>query len=172
MPASRLHSAWRIRHCNSTTQATETSSGHGPASCARAAPTTECSSSSLDSLEYNQVRARFFLSFSGSLVSLFPFIPTAVALLGARCQHWPLLASFDAGRFATDRRAIRLRAASEKSKRRTRALASTLEPRWNQTFLYSHLRRSELRSRFLEITVWDSDRLDTGRLIGEVTPQR
>ena len=57
---------------------------------------------------------------------------------------------------------------SEKSKRRTRALASTLEPRWNQTFLYSHLRRSELRSRFLEITVWDSDRLDTGRLIGEV----
>lgn len=57
---------------------------------------------------------------------------------------------------------------SEKSKRRTRALTSTLEPRWNQTFLYSHLRRSELRSRFLEITVWDSDRLDTGRLIGEV----
>ena len=60
------------------------------------------------------------------------------------------------------------RVCSEKSKRRTRALASTLEPRWNQTFLYSHLRRSELRSRFLEITVWDSDRLDTGRLIGEV----
>lgn len=61
-----------------------------------------------------------------------------------------------------------VRTTSEKSKRRTRALASTLEPRWNQTFLYSHLRRSELRSRFLEITVWDSDRLDTGRLIGEV----
>lgn len=63
---------------------------------------------------------------------------------------------------------LSLKIPSEKSKRRTRALASTLEPRWNQTFLYSHLRRSELRSRFLEITVWDSDRLDTGRLIGEV----
>ncbi|XP_044751578.1 regulating synaptic membrane exocytosis protein 2 isoform X5 [Coccinella septempunctata] len=44
---------------------------------------------------------------------------------------------------------------SEKSKRRTKTLAGTTEPIWNQTFIYSGLRRSDLPIRALEITVWD-----------------
>ncbi|KAK2719048.1 regulating synaptic membrane exocytosis protein 1-like isoform X2 [Artemia franciscana] len=57
---------------------------------------------------------------------------------------------------------------SEKSKRRTRAIANTLEPRWNQTFLYSPVRRADLRIRSLEVTVFDYDRYEASHYIGEV----
>ncbi|XP_071551521.1 uncharacterized protein [Panulirus ornatus] len=57
---------------------------------------------------------------------------------------------------------------SEKSKRRTKAIANSLDPRWNQTFIYSPLRRAELKSRSLEITVWDYDRYGANDFLGEV----
>ena len=113
------------------------------------------------------VSETIFSSFSSSSSSLcvcvcvWPFFAVAFLPASSFVTSW-LVSVLVCRRYCC--RPVR----SEKSKRRTRALASTLEPRWNQTFLYSHLRRSELRSRFLEITVWDSDRLDTGRLIGEV----
>ncbi|KAJ8972639.1 hypothetical protein NQ317_007350 [Molorchus minor] len=56
---------------------------------------------------------------------------------------------------------------SEKSKRRTRTLAGTTEPMWNQTFLYSGLRRADLRLRALEITVWDYVRYGANDFLGE-----
>lgn len=40
---------------------------------------------------------------------------------------------------------------SEKSKRRTKTLANTLEPRWNQTFVYCGIRITDLKKRTLEV---------------------
>ncbi|XP_037082071.1 regulating synaptic membrane exocytosis protein 2-like [Pollicipes pollicipes] len=57
---------------------------------------------------------------------------------------------------------------SEKSKRRTKTLANTLEPRWGQSLIYSTIRRSELRARHLEVTVWDYDRFGVNDFLGEV----
>ncbi|KAL3280795.1 hypothetical protein HHI36_004027 [Cryptolaemus montrouzieri] len=56
---------------------------------------------------------------------------------------------------------------SEKSKRRTKTLAGTTEPVWNQTFVYSGLRRSDLRIRALEITVWDLVPYGANDFLGE-----
>ncbi|XP_076330030.1 regulating synaptic membrane exocytosis protein 2-like [Tachypleus tridentatus] len=57
---------------------------------------------------------------------------------------------------------------SEKSKRRTKTIANASEPKWNQTFVYSPLRRSDLKTRSLEITVWDYDRYGANDFLGEV----
>ncbi|CAD7093853.1 unnamed protein product [Hermetia illucens] len=55
-----------------------------------------------------------------------------------------------------------------KSKRRTKTLASTCEPRWGQTFIYSGLRRADLVNRLLEITAWDYVRYGANDFLGEV----
>ncbi|XP_039765697.1 regulating synaptic membrane exocytosis protein 2 isoform X13 [Pararge aegeria] len=57
---------------------------------------------------------------------------------------------------------------SEKSKRRTKTLANTLEPRWNQTFVYCGIRISDLKKRTLEVTVWDLNRYGPNDFLGEV----
>ncbi|XP_055680172.1 regulating synaptic membrane exocytosis protein 2 isoform X1 [Lutzomyia longipalpis] len=57
---------------------------------------------------------------------------------------------------------------SDKSKRRTKTLASTCDPRWGQTFVYSGLRRADLHNRLLEITVWDYVRYGANDFLGEV----
>lgn len=56
---------------------------------------------------------------------------------------------------------------SEKSKKRTKALANTNDPRWDQTFVYNGIKWSELRQRALEITVWDYGRYGANDFIGE-----
>lgn len=43
---------------------------------------------------------------------------------------------------------------SEKSKRRTKTLANTLEPRWNQTFVYCGIRITDIKKRTLEVSRW------------------
>lgn len=57
---------------------------------------------------------------------------------------------------------------SEKSKRRTRTIANTTEPRWNQSFVYSSIRRADLKLRILEITVWDYVHYGANDFLGEV----
>ncbi|KAJ2946463.1 hypothetical protein O0L34_g12506 [Tuta absoluta] len=57
---------------------------------------------------------------------------------------------------------------SEKSKRRTKTLANTLEPRWNQTFVYCGIRITDIRKRTLEVTVWDLNRYGPNDFLGEV----
>lgn len=42
---------------------------------------------------------------------------------------------------------------SEKSKRRTKSLANTNDPRWNQIFVYSGIKRTELKQRMLEVSI-------------------
>lgn len=44
---------------------------------------------------------------------------------------------------------------SHKSKRRTKTVGTTCEPRWGQTFLYSGLRRCDLNGRLLEVCLVD-----------------
>lgn len=41
---------------------------------------------------------------------------------------------------------------SEKSKRRTKSLANTNDPRWNQIFVYSGIKRNELKQKMLEVS--------------------
>ncbi|KAL7021097.1 hypothetical protein ACKWTF_011753 [Chironomus riparius] len=57
---------------------------------------------------------------------------------------------------------------SDKSKRRTKTLASTNEPRWGQTFTFTGLRRADLTNRLLEITLWDYVRYDVHEFLGEI----
>ncbi|XP_022257304.1 regulating synaptic membrane exocytosis protein 1-like [Limulus polyphemus] len=57
---------------------------------------------------------------------------------------------------------------SEKSKRRTKTLSNTNEPRWNQTFVYSPLRQLDLKTRALQIRVWDYDCYGANDFLGEV----
>ena len=60
---------------------------------------------------------------------------------------------------------------SERSKRRTKTLANTNHPRWNQSFVYSNVRRDELRQRVLEVTVWDYDRFGANEFLGGTLDQ-
>lgn len=57
---------------------------------------------------------------------------------------------------------------SEKSKRRTKTIASTIEPTWNQTFIYCPVKETDLQERLLEITGWDYDRIGASEFLGEV----
>ncbi|XP_053531973.1 regulating synaptic membrane exocytosis protein 1 isoform X2 [Ictalurus punctatus] len=59
---------------------------------------------------------------------------------------------------------------SDKSKRRTKTVKKSSEPRWNQTFLYSHVHRRDFRERMLEITVWDQPRAqeEESEFLGEI----
>uniref|UniRef100_A0A8C3XGZ4 Regulating synaptic membrane exocytosis 1 n=1 Tax=Cyanoderma ruficeps TaxID=181631 RepID=A0A8C3XGZ4_9PASS len=58
----------------------------------------------------------------------------------------------------------------DKSKRRTKTVKKSLEPKWNQTFLYSHVHRRDFRERMLEITVWDQPRVqeEESEFLGEI----
>lgn len=60
---------------------------------------------------------------------------------------------------------------SDKSKRRTKTVKKVLEPKWNQTFVYSHVHRRDFRERMLEITVWDQPRVqeEESEFLGEVS---
>ncbi|XP_072266877.1 regulating synaptic membrane exocytosis protein 2 isoform X23 [Pyxicephalus adspersus] len=59
---------------------------------------------------------------------------------------------------------------SDKNKRRTKTVKKTLEPKWNQTFIYSPVPRREFRERMLEITLWDQARVreEESEFLGEI----
>ncbi|XP_016132359.1 regulating synaptic membrane exocytosis protein 1 isoform X2 [Sinocyclocheilus grahami] len=59
---------------------------------------------------------------------------------------------------------------SDKSKRRTKTVKKSLEPKWNQTFVYSHVHRRDFREHMLEITVWDQPRIqdEESDFLGEI----
>lgn len=50
-------------------------------------------------------------------------------------------------------------------------MKKTLEPKWNQTFIYSPVHRREFRERMLEITLWDQARVreEESEFLGEVS---
>ncbi|KAM9494783.1 regulating synaptic membrane exocytosis protein 2 isoform 2-T2 [Clarias gariepinus] len=59
---------------------------------------------------------------------------------------------------------------SDKSKRRTKTVKKSLEPKWTQTFMYSPVHRREFRERMLEITLWDQARVreEESEFLGEI----
>ncbi|XP_072354449.1 regulating synaptic membrane exocytosis protein 1 isoform X4 [Scyliorhinus torazame] len=59
---------------------------------------------------------------------------------------------------------------SDKSKRRTKTIKRSFEPKWNQTFVYSHVHRRDFRERMLEITLWDQPRVqeEESEFLGEI----
>ncbi|XP_068603610.1 regulating synaptic membrane exocytosis protein 2 [Brachionichthys hirsutus] len=59
---------------------------------------------------------------------------------------------------------------SDKSKRRTKTVKKSVEPRWNQTFMYSPVHRRDFGERVLELTVWDQARVreEESQFLGEV----
>uniref|UniRef100_H3C468 Regulating synaptic membrane exocytosis 1 n=1 Tax=Tetraodon nigroviridis TaxID=99883 RepID=H3C468_TETNG len=59
---------------------------------------------------------------------------------------------------------------SDKSKRRTKTVKKTCEPKWNQTFVYTHVHRRDFRNHMLELTVWDQPRSpeEDSTFIGEI----
>ncbi|KAL7889915.1 hypothetical protein AOLI_G00021730 [Acnodon oligacanthus] len=59
---------------------------------------------------------------------------------------------------------------SDKSKRRTKTVKKSLEPKWNQTFVYSHVHRRDFREHMLEITVWDQPKVqdEESDFLGEI----
>lgn len=59
---------------------------------------------------------------------------------------------------------------SDKSKRRTKTVKKSVEPRWNQTFMYSPVHQREFKERLLELTVWDQARVrdEESQFLGEV----
>ncbi|KAM6349986.1 regulating synaptic membrane exocytosis protein 2 isoform 24-T24 [Podargus strigoides] len=59
---------------------------------------------------------------------------------------------------------------SDKNKRRTKTVKKTLEPKWNQTFIYSPVHRRDFRERMLEITLWDQARVreEESEFLGEI----
>ncbi|KAJ8014104.1 hypothetical protein DPEC_G00036790 [Dallia pectoralis] len=59
---------------------------------------------------------------------------------------------------------------SDKSKRRTKTVKKTGEPKWNQTFVYTHVHRKDFRQHMLELTVWDQPRLpdEASMFLGEI----
>lgn len=63
---------------------------------------------------------------------------------------------------------------SDKSKRRTKTVKKSVEPRWNQTFMYSPVHRREFTERMLELTVWDQARVreEESQFLGEVGTHR
>ncbi|XP_041101534.1 regulating synaptic membrane exocytosis protein 2 isoform X2 [Polyodon spathula] len=67
-------------------------------------------------------------------------------------------------------RSVNYCSSSDKSKRRTKTVKKTLEPKWNQTFMYSPVHRREFRERMLEITLWDQARVreEESEFLGEI----
>jgi len=57
---------------------------------------------------------------------------------------------------------------SETSKRRTKTVAGTLDPKWNQTFIYAPMKRNDMKTQLLQMTVYDYDRIGSGEYVGEV----
>lgn len=47
-------------------------------------------------------------------------------------------------------------------------MAGTLNPKWNQSFFYSPVKRRDLQTQQLQITVYDYDRIGSGEYVGEV----
>ncbi|XP_030841293.1 regulating synaptic membrane exocytosis protein 1 isoform X2 [Strongylocentrotus purpuratus] len=53
-------------------------------------------------------------------------------------------------------------------RQRSRYVPRTLTPEWNQSIIFRNLRHSQIRSRTIEVNVWDYDRSSTSEFMGQV----
>ena len=47
-------------------------------------------------------------------------------------------------------------------------MVNTNNPSWNQTFMYPKIYLEDLRSKVIEVTIWDYDRFGSNEFLGEV----
>lgn len=94
---------------------------------------------------------------------------TSCLIEGAQI-HSGLCLSFDTAYFPLLNDEFAVGFTSDKSKRRTKTVKKSLEPKWNQTFVYTHVHRRDFREHMLEITVWDQARMqdEESDFLGEV----
>lgn len=86
------------------------------------------------------------------------------------CRAVDLLYSWLFSIMVVNKNSLNYCSSSDKSKRRTKTVKKSLEPKWNQTFMYSPVHRREFRERMLEITLWDQARVreEESEFLGEV----
>lgn len=86
------------------------------------------------------------------------------------CRVIDLLYSWLSPIMVVNKNSLNYCSSSDKSKRRTKTVKKSLEPKWNQTFMYSPVHRREFRERMLEITLWDQARVreEESEFLGEV----
>lgn len=101
-----------------------------------------------------------------------PFHPHqhATVLCSVLCCATDLLYSWLFSVMVVNKNSLNYCSSSDKSKRRTKTVKKSLEPKWNQTFMYSPVHRREFRERMLEITLWDQARVreEESEFLGEV----
>ncbi|XP_071477284.1 uncharacterized protein [Diadema antillarum] len=61
-----------------------------------------------------------------------------------------------------------LPARGPEDRQRSRYVPRTLTPEWNQSIIFRNLRHSQIRSRTIEVNVWDYDRSSTSEFMGQV----
>lgn len=94
----------------------------------------------------------------------------ATVLCSVQCCVIDLLYSWLFSIVVVNKNSLNYCSSSDKSKRRTKTVKKSLEPKWNQTFMYSPVHRREFRERMLEITLWDQARVreEESEFLGEV----
>lgn len=94
----------------------------------------------------------------------------ALVLCSVLCRVIDLLYSWLFSIMVVNKNSLNYCSSSDKSKRRTKTVKKSLEPKWNQTFMYSPVHRREFRERMLEITLWDQARVreEESEFLGEV----
>lgn len=94
----------------------------------------------------------------------------ATVMCSVLCRVIDLLYSWLFPIMVVNKNSLNYCSSSDKSKRRTKTVKKSLEPKWNQTFMYSPVHRREFRERMLEITLWDQARVreEESEFLGEV----
>ncbi len=94
----------------------------------------------------------------------------ATVMCSVLCRVFDLLYSWLFPIMVVNKNSLNYCSSSDKSKRRTKTVKKSLEPKWNQTFMYSPVHRREFRERMLEITLWDQARVreEESEFLGEV----
>ncbi|MGH0173267.1 UNVERIFIED_CONTAM: hypothetical protein FKN15_065114 [Acipenser sinensis] len=125
-------------------------------------PPLESSSSSFESQKMERPSISVISPTSpGNLKDAPQVLPGQLSLLYVHFLCHNRTAKLQTSHLQTDR---------DKSKRRTKTVKKSLEPKWNQTFIYSHVHRRDFRERMLEITVWDQPRVqeEQSEFLGEI----
>lgn len=126
---------------------------------------------------YRYVCNYFCTLLSGSELDIFTVIlPSdshqqhAMVMCSVLCRVIELLYSWLFPNLVVNKNSLNYCSSSDKSKRRTKTVKKSLEPKWNQTFMYSPVHRREFRERMLEITLWDQARVreEESEFLGEV----
>jgi len=94
----------------------------------------------------------------------------ATVMCSVLCRVIDLLYSWLSSIMVVNKNSLNYCSSSDKSKRRTKTVKKSLEPKWNQTFMYSPVHQREFRERMLEITLWDQARVreEESEFLGEV----